>query len=266
MRLEYSMQISPFPIPLSIGTLKKPKLREIFDTSLNMSFEKFERYEFFLKMTPKYFYTKIKKDEGGIKLWDSLTDKEQKELTMYDVLTNDEQLKNIYIEIFNYFFIEKVVFEENCFILLKNELEGLSSENIRGIIHPKIFNEVLDIICQICCINNEDNSSKNLVFKNKLAKKLYDKMHKTQNSEKNKNNGDIDLTIPNIISSISAQHPSLNYSNIWDLTIFQLLDNFNRLRMNSIYKINSVRVSVWGDEKKTFDTTIWYKNHYDSKS
>ena len=46
--------------------------------------------------------------------------------------------------------------------------------------------------------------------------------------------------------------------------MFQLLDAFNRMQMNSMYEIESTRVSVWGDEKKTFDASLWYKNNYDT--
>lgn len=264
MRLEHSIQINPFPILLSIGTLKKPKLREIFDTSSGMSFEKFEQYELFLKMTPEYFYTKLKKDDGGIELWNSFTEKKQNEIKLYDILTEDKNLCDIYVEIFNFFFVENVVFKENLFVLLKKGANDLSVDNVQGVIHSETFDTILDIICQICCINNEKKSSDTLPFKNKLAKKLYERMQKAQSSEK-KNVENMNLTIPNIISSVSAKHPSINYINIWDLTIFQLLDNFNRMQVNSMYEINSTRISVWGDEKKTFDAALWYKNHYDTK-
>ena len=43
------------------------------------------------------------------------------------------------------------------------------------------------------------------------------------------------------------------------------MDAFNRLQRNTMYDIDSTRVSVWGDEKKTFDVSLWYKNEYDKK-
>jgi hypothetical protein len=30
-----------------------------------------------------------------------------------------------------------------------------------------------------------------------------------------------------------------------------------------MFDIDSTRVSVWGDEKKTFNAALWYKNNYD---
>ena len=261
MRLEYETQISPYPIILSIGTLRKPTLQEIFDTSSGMSFERFCYYELFLKMSPQTFYTDIKGEEGK-EYWNSLTVDEQNNMSIYDILLTDEQLQNIYVEIFNFFFVETVVFKEDLFILLNNANGGLQKENIRGVIHADTFDSVLDIIQQICCIDDK-KSDEDLKFKNNIAKKLYERMQKAQQKQKKKK--DINLTIPNIISSVSVKHQSLNYSNIWNLTIFQLLDNFNRLQVNAMYDIDALRVSVWGDEKKTFNPALWYKNHYETK-
>lgn len=264
MRLEYETQISPYPIILSIGTLHKPTLREIFNTSSGMSFERFGYYELFLKMSPKTFYTDIKGEEGK-EYWNSLTADEQNNISIYDILLIDEQLQNIYIEIFNFFFVETVIFKEGLFILLKNANDELQKENISGVIHADTFDSVLDVIQQVCCIDDK-KSNEDLKFKNNIAKKLYDKIQKAQQKQENRKKKDVNLTIPNIISSVSVKHQSLNYSNIWDLTIFQLLDNFNRLQVNAMYDINALRVSVWGDEKKTFNAALWYKNHYETKN
>lgn len=261
MRLDYGIQMSPFPITLSVGTLKKPKLREIFDSSLNMSFEKFKQFEVFLKMTPKKYYTIIMKNDNGVMLWSSLSDEQKKRINMYDIIIVDKRLQYVYTEIFNYFFVENVEFNDARFILSKDKLNDISDKNIVGIIDNKTFDMVLNIICQICCISTAD-STDIPKFKNKTAQQIYEKIQNAP-TPKEKNNADAKLTIPNIISSVVALHPSINYSNVWDLTIFQLLDTFNRMTINSIHKISSARVAVWGDKEQKFDSTTWYKNYYD---
>ena len=60
MRLDYGTQISPTPITLSIGTLRKPTLKEISQ----LTFDKFRYYEFFIKLTPEIFFTKLQEDDG----------------------------------------------------------------------------------------------------------------------------------------------------------------------------------------------------------
>lgn len=262
MELDYGTQISPFPIKLSIGTLKKPKLRDIAE----MSFDKFAFYEFMLKMTPEMYYTKLLKKSGGEQLWSSFSKKEKELLTTYELITRTENLIEIYLEVFNYFFLETVIFREGFFILLKDNIKDektIEEKDIHGVISQENFDDVLNVIQQICCIYSKEEKIEDMKFKNNLAKEIVEKMMKAQKTESAKNN--LDLTKPNIISSVCGSHPSLNYINIWDLTVFQLYDTFNRLQAYVIYNINSTSVAVWGDEKKSFDISLWYKNQYDTK-
>lgn len=215
-------------------------------------------------MTPERFFTKFKED--GQKYWDSLAEEKQADLTMYDLLLDDSAIQDTYVEIFDFFFVEQVIFKEGLFIILKQTIEkdaDVTTENIRGVIHDKTFLQILELIQQICCIYEKEQPIDEMKFKNKIARRLYEKMLKAQKQEKKK--ADINMSLPNIISAVSNAHPSINPLNVWDLTVFQLLDSFNRLQANSMFKIDCTRVSVWGDEKKTFDAALWYKNHYDLK-
>lgn len=261
MKLDYGIQISPFPIALSIGTLKKPSLRDI----LELTFDKFSCFEFFLNLTPNDYYTKLKKEEDK-EYWNALTVEQKEKITLYDLIKENSDLQNIYSDILNFFFIETVVYHEGYFILLKQNvgsLENAQKSDICGVISQANFTNILDILRQICCIKDDSNSYDEAKVKNNLAKRLLEKMSKGQNKSKQEKRLDINATIPNIISALANKHPSLNYTNIWDLTLFQLLDSFRRVQTNSMFDISSTRVSVWGDEKNTFDPTMWYKNEYD---
>lgn len=266
MRLDYGTQLSPFPITLSIGTLRKPTLKEISQ----ITFDRFSFYEFFLKLSPETYYTKLRKENDGEAFWDSLTEEEQDKITIYNIIEEDEKIRSTYVEIFNFFFVETVIYQEGFFILLKENTaidnpDKIKREQVRGAIAKDNFSQVMSLLQQICCIYNEEESLDDMKFKNNLARKLMEKMLKAKKKEQETKKSDLNLTIPNIISSLANKHPSLNYVNIWDLTIFQLLDAFNRTQANSMYDIDSTRVSVWGDEKKTFDVSLWYKNNYDKK-
>lgn len=266
MRLDYGTQLSPAPIKLSVGTLRKPTLREITDTTNDMSFEKFNFFQVFLKMTPEKYYGSISLNNP---LWDSLSEDAKDDMTMYSVILQDEKARDIFLDIFNFFFLEKVIFTEGFFILLKNDVEDIEKINpddIRGVVKETSFLQILNIIQQILGINDpEDEPLENLKFKNEKARKNYLKILKGQKEKRAAAKNDINLSIPNIISSVASRHPSVNLINIWDYTVFQLLDSFNRLQANAYYDIDASRVSTWGDEKKTFDATLWYKNNYDKK-
>ena len=55
-------------------------------------------------------------------------------------------------------------------------------------------------------------------------------------------------------------HSSINYTNVWDMTVYQLWDTFARLRNNEIYASGRTSVSVWGDKENKFDYNLWFKN------
>lgn len=265
MKLDYGTQISPSPIKLSIGTLIKPTLQNISE----LSFDKFNYYEVLIKMSPEIFYTKIKGDDG-LNYWNSLSEQEQDSISLYSVVVKDAQLINTFVEIFNFFFEEDVVFKEGYFVLLNKGIsvdsDITSQEDVRGVISENIFLQVLNVIQQICCINDDDEEDiENMKFKNKRAREIYEKMRKAAKKKKAEKNDSVDFTLPNIISAVSNRHPTINPINVWKLTIFQLLDAFNRMQVNSMFDIDSTRVSVWGDEKKTFNAALWYKNEYDKK-
>lgn len=268
MKLDYMTQLSPYPIPLSIGTIIKPKLKDL--VSGKMSFNKFCYYEIFLKATPEIYYTEMS-DESGKDYWEHLSSFKKEKLTMFDVIINEKELTLTFLEIFNFFFLEKVVFLDNMFVVLNEEsgLEDnlLSSADVKGVISEDNFSNVINIIQQICCITDEDENIDDIKFKNNIARNIYLKMHpkgkKGENGRKKKNN--INLSLPNLISAVSSNHPSINLLNVWDLTIFELLDSFNRLQVGAIYDIESTTVSVWGSKDKSFDVTKWYKNEYDRK-
>lgn len=265
MKLDYGTQISSVPILLSIGTLKKPTLQKIAE----IGFDKFMVFESFAKLTPKLFYTKLQDTKGGKERWATMSEQEKLENSLYHIICENDGLQSMYVALFSFFFEENIRFHEGYFILYKGEGDILLEENqknICGVIHEKIFEEILGIIQQICGIYDDTYDISDMKFPSEFAKRKYLEFLEAKREAEEKNNKkdtDKNMSIPNIISAVANKHPSLNYNNIWDLTIFQLLDAFHRLQANTAYDIDSTRVSVWGDEKKTFDFSLWYKNEYD---
>lgn len=268
MIFDYGTLISPNPIKLSIGSLKKPKLIEIGE----ITFSRFYMYETFLKITPEEFYKSFYSNEK-IKTKNSSLNLEKENLTMYDIIINDINVQNLYCEILNFFFIENIYFKDKVFIILKEDvtiidLDSITEKDIKGIIYRENFLEILDMIQQICCINSSESSeSKNLKFRDEYTRKLWEKLEKSRikNEKKKKKSVNINLVIPNIISAVSSKSCNLNINTIWNITIYQLYDQFARLQNNDIYGINSLRLAVWGDEKNTFDSSLWYKNIFNKQ-
>lgn len=264
MILDQGTLLYPGPLKLSIGSIRKPKLSEIY----YLSFQKFEFYEVMLKASPKTIYTDILGDQYK-EYWDNLNDHAKDEMTVYSIIESIEAIKDIYLEILNFFFIEKVIYHDGYFIIVNPDIpeESLTKDDVIGFINSNSFITVIEILQQICCIFEKDSESKEEIkFKNEFTRKMYEKMQKAKQEQKARKAKEAskDLSLPNIISAVSNMHPSINPINIWDMTVYQLCDSFNRLQVNKIYEINRTTVAVWGDEKKTFDSSLWYKNNVDN--
>lgn len=270
MILDYGTLLSPTPIKLLIGTLRNPTLRQISE----LTFPKFGMFQVYLKMTPEQYYTQINKDK--IKYWETLLEDQQNDMTVFDVLLIEKDVRHTYLEILNFFFEERIIFRDKLFMVIDTDdyktadhQIGVTQNNLRGIIHEKIFLEILDILQQICCIKNYDElESTKPVFKNNKAKRLWERMLKAgkEKEEKDAKKNSANLTLPNIISATAAKSTNLNIITIWDTTLFQLYDQFGRIQNNDAHLMNCTRVAVWGDEKKKFDPTLWYKNIFDKKN
>lgn len=253
-RLHYGDILTPLPIQLSIGTLLKPKLMDI----AKITFLQYDIFQMFLHMTPEKYYTVMKKGEGE-KIWNSFSKEQQSQMTMFDVALEDKIVRKEYLEIFNFFFDETVIFTENMFVLFKKDTTEFTAEDIVGGITPDNFEDVLDLIKQICGFDTKEKEPPKM--KNKLAEMIYAKIQKGKEKEREKANNNLKLT--NILSKVASNHHSLNWTNIWDITVFELLDTFQSMQNTEMYRLDARRVSVWGDEKRTFKPDLWYKNNYD---
>lgn len=269
MRLDYGTVISPYSIPLSVCTIRKPFLRDIADGHV-CGFGQFGLYETLLCLTPRAYFEVFGGDEGKEK-WKSMTDDERKEITIYGLIENDGVLRTMYLSMLNFFIEEPVEFQSGFFVVLKKDTDmhaEHTSDDVYGIVNSELFYELLDLIRQVCGIHGMKNEFADLgakKFKNEKARKMAEKMQKAAIEQEEVKKANPSMSLPNIISKICMKHNSINYTNVWDLTLFEVMDTFESLQNNEIYEISKTGVSVWGDEKKRFDASAWYKNQFDSE-
>ena len=252
MKLSYETLLSPTPIKLSVGTIRKPTLREISE----LTFNEFDAFKFFLKLTPKRYYKTILNAEDK---WDSMSDDEKSNITLYKCIMESKQLQETYSLLLNFFFIEDVIYDDGIFIIT-NDVNDKSK--ICGALFAERFDIILLYLQQICMIYEEPKKEEAPILKNSLARKLYEKIQKAEEEKKAREDQKMasKLALGNIISSVSNYHKTINPINVWDLTLFQLYDTFKRMQINDSYEMNKTSVSVYGDEKKKFDPTLWYED------
>lgn len=262
--LSYWDLLNPEPISFPFGTLRKPTLSEI----ASISMDKYLLYEILargdVRLIREMFFGGHK-DESG----EASQDGDGDTTSVYELILQNESVRNLYTEVLNFFIVEEVIFYDGYFVILTGlpeDMTKLSSEFVRGAIGEESFPQLLAYIQQICCMyEREEEPIEQQKFKSKLAEKLYRKMRKAS-EEQEKRKAKLhqkEYSLANIISAVSNFHPSLSPIQIWKLTKFQLVDSFNRLQSNAIYNITWTRTAVWGDEKNQFDSALWYKNNHD---
>lgn len=120
----------------------------------------------------------------------------------------------------------------------------------------EILEDIATIVSRIS--NIEKDTSSQHVFASEKARKIWEKCQKGKQDLRKTKKEDANLAIPNVISSVSASSPGYTLLNIWDLTVYQLYDQFSRINQKIQMDIYGSRWAAWG--KDDFDTTIWFKN------
>lgn len=125
--------------------------------------------------------------------------------------------------------------------------------------HPLSDMDLYDIaaaVAKISCIEADDESQH--VFANERTRRLWEKMQKGRAELRKAKNQDGNIDLLNLISAVSARGYGYTLFNIWDLTVYQLYDQFARMNVNVQMDIYSSRWAAWGQDD--FDVSLWFKN------
>lgn len=134
---------------------------------------------------------------------------------------NDKEYKNAVDEAFQLFCSCEVAMNNNGYILL-NDI----------IIDEKEFDRMQSILMQQNFLKEEKEEK--VIYANEKSRELAEKirMAKAQVQAMSKEKT---LRLGDIISIVSAYSENVNIFNVWELTVFQLYDNYIRLLMKDSY-------------------------------
>lgn len=244
---DYLLANSPF-VYQGIGTMHSPTLRTIFDgTTDNLQ---------------TYYFAKALLDdnrENVIKILNSISENitSTEKLPLFEEIIKTENRRNFFAKVLSLFFINRIGFDDSvgAFLLLPTD----ETDNaLQGYINNDTFDLYLSIIGQLLHDikslpeKQEDYSGKPPeVLKALEAFKKYENQEKSDNSK--------DYTLQNIISKMCISGCGYNLLNIYDLSIWQLLDQFQAYSQNRISRITERSFSIWGGED--FDFGLWLKNN-----
>lgn len=260
MKLNYLELLASTPIYIpNVGGIISPTLQSIVDIGSST----YEYYINILLMDTEQIFKMLGKED----FYNVIPNEEKAKINVFDIMTANPQTALALQNTLQFFFEEDVVFSEatktfevKSNIVIKNKETGETSEKYEtiGIINKDNYSKVLSVICQR---NNIGDNAVNDMSKAKGKKALaiLEKLKKGREDAAKKNKTDKNMELGNIISAVANKHPSLNISNIWSLTVYQLWDCFARLTKNNIIDANMRSVSVWGTKDKNFDFNEWFK-------
>ena len=244
---DYLLANSPFVIQ-GIGTMQSPALRKIFDGSTDN--------------LQTYYFAKALLDDNRdnvIKILNSISDNipSYKNTSIFKEIIKTENRRNLFAKVLSLFFINKVGFEDsaNAFILLPMDK---TDNTLQGYITNDNFDLYISIIGQLLHDTKSlPEKQEGLSDKPPEVLKALKAFKKYENQEKSDSYKD--YTLQNIISKMCVAGCGYTLLNIYNLSIWQLLDQFQAYSQNRISRITERSFSVWGGED--FDFGLWLKNN-----
>lgn len=259
LNLSYFQLLSNNPVYISrVGGIICPTLQDIADIGGDIIYQ---YYLNALTMDAKQLYDTIGKSD----VYEGMTDEERSLINVYDILAGNDNTAELIKNSLNFFIKGNVAFlkEHHAFEVKDNifvEENGEMAEKYItiGVINRENFSSVVDVICQRNNIKNKETADSSKA-KSKKALAILQKLKKGRENMAKTKKTDENMELGNIISAVANRSQSLNITNIWSLTVYQLWDCFARLTNNAVYDIGCTGVSVWGDKDNKFDHTGWYK-------
>ena len=233
MKLSYFELISPSPFKIKhVGTIKKTQLKDIEI----ISFQTYQIYLSIISMTTERFYENYPQSDIS---------QIQNSQSIFDLMTSVDELRSLLLEALNFFFIEEIQYDStiDSFITYQNDQPI-------GLISSKYWPDIRKVIAQIHHVTiDEDIQS----IKNTKAKKIMEKIQKGRKKLQAAKSTDKNRSMENVISVLACYAYNINYINIWELTVYQLWDQFERFQINEVYTLMSMNTAIYGNEKNAFD-------------
>lgn len=271
MKLDYWTLLSPSPIDLGVCTVRPIRLSDI--DSLNGKFKMYNLYLSMILMDIAAYYKIVNSESYDYFTGYSSTEKNtilsiqaeyenmpedaRSKVSFLHIVAFDPKMISKIQEALSFFIIERIEFsyEGKGFLVYK---EGELSPS--AAITDSAYKEIVDIISQMSNISIAKRYDYSKA-KNKITLKVLQKLNKSSAKSKS-TQSDKRVELPNLISAISARHPSLNIINIWELTIYQVYDLFSRMQVNNVFDVQMMSVAAWGNKDNKVDFSQWFENRW----
>ena len=242
------MRGSPIVVP-NICTIRQPTLDDIF----NLPDNEYELYLNILSIELRDYVDKLQDLNSLSPVQKMLSEK----LSLCQLLLTNDHTATILIKALMFYITDNISVDTTGGTLLINNKPMTEVD----------FMQIKNVILQINGLHM-DQPKETLKFANKKAKEIYEKcMAGKQKRERQKSGADIKtlnkMKLDNMVGYVASHSYSYNLINIWQLTIYQLYDQFKRFNLYTQLDTITKRWATWG--KEDFDFSVYFDNVNKSK-
>lgn len=246
MKVNYFDLISPYGVTLNgVGRIHSPSLKSVCLLG-------HDRYSYLISMLAMsmrdYIGMIAKMSNIDTNPYDEMPDEVKNQMNMFELLTSSAQGIEDMGQAIAMFIDGEIVWDQSSGSFLVNPEISDGTRLVDGSINKDNYLEVSDICLQMVCVQAEKQET--LKFKNERSRKFYERFQKKKEAAKQTKKRDPKYELSNIISAVATFHNSLNMTNIWDMTVYQVHDTFFRQQIKNQVLIRDHNYAVWGGDYK----------------
>lgn len=227
-----------------IGTLHQPTLKEIRKYSSVFGEGLADVYLTLFSFDLPTFLKKTVAEER----FETIDPEVRNQIRLFDLLISDTEMRELLNEALSFFISENVVFSPTYEAF---RVSDFCSGQIIGFVNRDNYE---DFTAAVLIINGI-TPPKPKKYKNQAAREIEEMLEagRKKAAARSSNN----RSLPNIISAMSIWSNTYNLLNVYDLTMYQLINQFERLSTKVQLDVIGTRWAAWGTED--FDFSIWCK-------
>ena len=233
---------------LGVGKIHSPILKDIFQDE-----ESFMRYAS-MRAIITGNAGDLRKLIDTMKLTDNysdMTDLAYQEAKKYELLWHSQILRKFFADGLRLFCDDQIgISEENqCFILVNSE------NQISGVIDQNNYDSVQQYL--LSTLSPSEERRTDVKFASKAAQELWNKQNELE--DKTPEGNPEDFTLTNIISKLACGTTGYTLFDIYDLSVYQLMETFGSYSQHRTAGVSERAYSHWGGEE--FDPLMWMHNN-----
>ena len=246
MKFSYADLIAGDSIPVNgVGHFKSPKLWQLMPTKGIGTWV----YNFYLNIL-SWDKEDVLKFISGIGMSTKALETRE-ELTTFDIIVLVGNLKELLREAMAFFMDENLEWDEASYTFIAYSRE--ETQKAVGYINRDNFDDVKDMMLQVNYIGIGDQA-KPTKFSSAKAKELWELAQK--HLKETKHPKDKRMELGNIISKLCAVNCGYTLLNIYDLTVFQLYDQFFQYGYMRAMDLNERAFTIHGGKNFSFETWL----------